>query len=211
MEDRRKCPVCGYYTLAENDNICPICNWYGDPKSAEDELREAIISERKKWNKKLDDDPDLFSEFSLSIRGPLPDELPWVYEHEAEKIGSEETDAMVDHMRVLSYMSDQVHKHELQFYTAARSVFAKCLPENMDWYYATDGELEGMIHTFELLADHGEYVIESNIKLAQCYMYGYGVKKDLKKTAEYLREAAEYAEIKSQEGEDNGEDRLLHE
>ena len=55
-------------------------------------------------------------------------------------------------------------------------------------------------------ADYGEYAIESNIKFAQCHLNGFGVSKDIKKVDEYLREAAEYAEIESGKRQKNGTD-----
>lgn len=218
-----KCPVCGNYTLPEGawGEICPVCFWEADGFVQNDnDISPAnglsIAEARDNW-KKMNCSDLYYKQF---CRHPYPSELPWIYEHDPEITGQDDRDAMVDLMRSFYYISDEVHSHEKEYFESATAVFHDCLAytEEADGegcYDSTERpeeyDMEEMIHIFELLADYGDHVIESNIKLAQCYIHGFGVKKDLAKAAEYLREAAEHAEIKSQEGDNNGEGRLLHE
>lgn len=198
-EERKKCSVCGYYTFTEGKEICPVCGHKREIESSNEEQEESqkIVKMCKHKNRNY-------------IRNQLPSELPWIYEHEAERTGDDCMDMITDQMRVLYYVSNEVHSHEREFYEAATSVFARCMVEkniNESRYCSPNYiEQKEMLHTYELLADYGEYAIESNIKLAQCHLNGFGVSKNMNKVVEYLREAAEYAEIESGKRQENGTD-----
>ena len=213
MEKKEKYPVCGNYTLTQRHvfDICPVCFWEDDCFiDDENEYSSAnvmtLAEARENWQR----DGSCSSHDASFCRKPFPSELPWIYEHEVEVTGDDDRDAMVDVMRDLYFISSEVHSHEKEYYEAANSVYNECLSASEGDMEPSDDlptetDKEEMIRIFELLADHGDYAIESNIKLAECYLKGFGVAQNTQKTAEFLREAAEYIEIENKEGVGNGE------
>ena len=207
---KHKCPVCGYYTLEDRhaNDICPVCFWEDDCFVVnENDFSPAngitLAEAKENW------ESEKCSRFSDKpfCRNPYPSELPWIYEHDAEITGRDDRDAMVDVMRTFDYISNAVHSHEKEYFTAATTVFNRCLAEaesngaQSDYYISeklTESDKEEMIRIYELLADYGDYAFHSNIKLAECYMNGFGVERDLNKTGDYLRAAAELADSMSE-------------
>ena len=88
MMKKEKCPVCGNYTLEERhiNEICPVCVWEDDLfVRNEDDFSPAngmtLAEARGSW-KEIRSCHGMMKQY---CRGPYPSELPWIYEHDAEK------------------------------------------------------------------------------------------------------------------------------
>ena len=81
MNEKNKCPCCGFYTLSDDNghyDICPVCYWEDDPIQSDDIYYEGgangiCLKEARDNFKKIGAMSELFIK---SVRPPLEDELP---------------------------------------------------------------------------------------------------------------------------------------
>ena len=182
-----KCPVCGNYTLFDTEKYddCPVCGWSKpiNTNSYEEYLKDAI---------------EEFLDFGYIIRAthrnPLPSELPWIHEHEPKISGDDKHDGIVDLYRILSYQGHEISRRPDLFMAAADTIFNRCIKEGPKVNY----EETDMFQIYQNLEGYGAFGLQALLKLAMCFQYGFGTKRDGKNAEDTLSEAVDWSNVEKE-------------
>ncbi len=177
-----KCPICGNYTMfdPENYEICPVCGWKN--KSDCDNYEQLLWEAQDEYlNLGHVDNAKMF-------RNPLPSELPWIHEHEPETSGDDKHDGIVDLYRILSYQGHEISRRPDLFMAAADTIFNRCIKEGPKGNY----EETDMFQIYQNLEGYGAFGLQAQLKLAMCFQYGFGTKRDGKNAEGTLSDAVDW-------------------
>ncbi len=193
----KKCPICGNYTLdGISGSICPVCGYCRLPESLET-LDKATLSKKKEEYLHTG---HVFAtayykpEGVYKFRPPLPSELPWVHEHEPDISGDNKRDAMVDIYRIISHQGHKISRRPDLFMAAADTIFNRCIKEGPKVNY----EETDMFQIYQNLEGYGAFGLQALLKLAMCFQYGFGTKRDGKNAEDTLSEAVDWSNVEKE-------------
>ena len=179
-----KCPICGYYTVKDMGDICPVC-------FAELGYDDIIGN---KWMKKLKNNYEKNGVCndcgSDSVRQPRGIELPGFYE-------PDNIEAQND-PRYL-YTKQCYENDEELFHSAAYTLYDYLTNEEMKDDNTHNGiSKDEVFNILNALAYKDDYIgLVSAFNLALCYAAGYGCKKDYGETESTLYDIMKYFEVRS--------------